>query len=639
MNKKLNLLLAVMLTQQIIIAQTPDEVKKVFPGQEMVFRNFDQQLKIFLKDDVPVAESNRTIDMMVLSEKNATAYSHYKIYHNGFEELENMDAYTEVPDGDKYKKVKITDQQTTSSNDRDVFYDDVKETSFDFSSLTQNAIAHVDYTQFYKDAHLLSSFYFPEEEPLMNGSFSVEVPDGINIKYVVKNDPKGLFQFSSEKKRKTTIYKWVLKNVKPIDDYYDAPDDRYFEPHVIIYITSYEGKNGTQNFLGSVDDLYKWDNTFIKELNTQQDPNLKKTVDSVIAGQITELDKAKSIYQWVQQNIRYVAFENGVEGFRPRQAADVCNKRYGDCKDMSSIITQMLRIAGIKAYYTWIGTRDIPYDYTDIPLPIVDNHMISTANINGQWLFLDGTDPHATFGVPPSDIQDKQALIAVNENEYKILRVPVIAAENNTMLDSTFISFTDEGIKGHEKVNYYGYFGEDVYNTLLYRDEKETRDYVKTRMGKASNKFILGDYTINKIDPANNVANITADFEIPGYGQKAGNEYYINLNLEKLFEKEIIDTAKRKVPREMEFKYGIKEYHILDIPDDYTVTYKPDDFNFNDDLVSIKMYYKIENGKIIAAQEVESKKLMINPEDFNEWNKAMKSVEPQYKETIVLEKK
>jgi hypothetical protein len=424
-----------------------------------------------------------------------------------------------------------------------------------------------------------------------------------------------------------------------LDDYGDGPSGRYYDPHIIIYITSYENKDGRQNFLSSLEDLYKWNVSFTKELNKSADDNLKKIVDSLITGKTGEKEKAKAIYRWVQQHIKYVAFEDGLEGFRPRQAADVCNKRYGDCKDMSSIITQMLKMAGIKAYYTWIGTRSLPYDYTELPLPIVDNHMISVANIDGQWFFLDGTDPHSKLELPPSSIQDKEALVSLNEKEYKVIRVPVATAEENVMVDSTFISFTDGGIKGTEKVNYHGYFGEEVYNTLLYKDEKDLKVYVNTRMGKASNKFILGNYAVNRINPEENIANITADFEIPGYSKKAGNEYYINLNLEKLFEGRIIDTAKRKVPKESEFKYLIRQYHILEIPKGYSVTYKPDDFSYSNDLVSIKIKYQVKDGKIIAEQELQNKKLMIYPADFEAWNKAIKAAQPQYKETVVLEQK
>jgi hypothetical protein len=639
MYKKLSTLLVIVLLQQTIMAQTLEEVKKAFPGEQAVYLNYGEELDLSIKNDTPVAEGHHNIELMLLGE-NASSYSRYQVYHSGYNELTNLEAYTKIPDGaDRYKKAKITNQQTKVSNSANVFYDDVKVTSFDFPSLTQNAVEHVDYSLYHKDAHLLTPFFYPGRIPLMNGSYTVVVPNEISIKYVVKNDPKGLFQFSMEKKRKETIYKWTLKNIKPLDDgFADAPANNYYEPNVIIYITSYQGKNGQQNFLSSVDDLYKWDVGFLKELNITQDSNLKKVVDSIIVGKTTETEKAKSIYAWVQQHIRYVAFENGLEGFRPRQAAEVCNKRYGDCKDMSSIITQMLRIAGIKAYYTWIGTRSLPYDYTDLPLPIDDNHMISTTNIDGKWIFLDGTDPHAVFGMPPSGIQNKEALIAINEKEYKILRVPIIAAIDNRMIDTTIISFTDNGIKGHENVTYYGYQGEDIYNELLYKDEKETKDFVKTRMGKASNKFILGDYAITRIKPEENVINISANFDIPGYSKKVGDEYYINLNLDKIFEKQVIDTNKRKVPLEIDYNYLMNEYHILEIPKGYTVSYLPKDFSFDTELASIKITYKVANGKVIAEQEGQTKKLMIYPADFDKWNKQMNAVQLQYRESVVLKK-
>src|SRR5581483_12039727 len=105
---------------------------------------------------------------------------------------------------------------------------------------------------------------------------------------------------------------------------------------------------------------------------------LARITDSLVANQPTELAKVKSIYYWVINNIKYVAFEDGMQGYIPRQADSICMKRYGDCKDMASIITAMLSVAKIPSYLTWIGTRDIPYSYDDVPLPMADNHMIAT---------------------------------------------------------------------------------------------------------------------------------------------------------------------------------------------------------------------------------------------------------------------
>lgn len=622
------------------MAQSGAEIKAKYPDQEAVFTSYNVTLKLMVKNETVVAESNLERELIVLSETNAAAFSRSRIYHSSYNELLNIDSYSKIPDGNKYKKVKIGEQKTSINTEQSVFYDDSKETSFDFLGMVPNAIQHLGYTTFNKDAHLLSPYYLPGRLPVMDASYSVIVPNNISVKYLVKNDNKNIFTFTEEKKKNETIYKWAVKNYKGIDAYGNAPDNSYYEPHIIIYVTNFTSNNNTkQSFFNSIDDLYKWNISFTKDLNITPDPTLKKIVDSLIVGKKTETEKAKCIYKWVQQHIKYIAFEAGLQGFTPRQAADVCNKRYGDCKDMSSIITQMLRMASIKAYYTWIGTRSIPYKYSEIPLPIVDNHMISTALIDNKWIFFDGTDPHAKYDMPPNSIQNKEALLAITDKEYKVLTVPIADVQSSGMIDSTFISFTNNGIKGTEKVDYFGYHGSDNYTSLLFKDEKETETFVKTRMGKASNKFILGQYKINELDPANNILNITADFEIPGYGKKVGNEYYINLNLEKLFENQTIDTAKRKVAIEHDYKYIFKQYHILQIPENYTVSYKPDNFTFENELVSIKITYEIKNGKIIAYQELQNKSLFTQVDKFNAWNNAAKAVALPYKEQIVLEKK
>jgi Domain of Unknown Function with PDB structure (DUF3857)/Transglutaminase-like superfamily len=639
MKKIIKLFACVTLLQLQAFAQSPEEIKSIFPGNDFVYLNYEQELNLFLKDDVPVADRKTNIDMLMLTDKNVNMLSKYTVYHSGYNELTQFDAYTRVPSGNKFKNLKVIEKKTSTSTSNSIFYDDTKETTFNFPGLTEHAIAHVDHTLFNKDAHLLTAFYLPVYLPVVNGSYKVKVPNSIKIKYVVKNDPAGIFSFSEEKKSRETIYKWTSNNTKASEYFANAPDMRYYQPHVIVYVTSYEAKNGTQNFLSSIKDLYKWNYDFISELNTSPDPHLKQITDSLVQNESGEMNKARKVYQWVQQHIKYVAFENGLEGFRPRQAGEVCSKRYGDCKDMSSIITQMLRMAGIKAYYTWIGTRDLPYTYSEIPLPLVDNHMISTAFIDGKWLFLDGTDPNAKFDMPPAFIQGKEAMLSITSEEYKILTVPVAAPERSMITDSTFISITDDGIKGFANVKYDGYFGKEVYTSLLYSDAKETKEYVNKKMSKGSNKFIMGNYSIAKKAPEENIANITGEFQLPGYGKRIGNEYYINMHVEKILEDRSIDIEKRKVPMEIDFNYCIRQYHILEIPKGYTISYLPKNFTFENDLIKIDIYYKVENEKVIAAQEIKNKKLMIMPSEFEEWNKPMKAIQPYYKELLVLEKK
>jgi transglutaminase-like putative cysteine protease len=617
-------------------AQKFEDVLKAYPDQEAVFLQYKRELRLMMQGDTPVAESRHLNEMMILSDRNAGLFSRSTVYHSGFNELKELEAYTLSADG--RKKTKIGEQKTTSSSSNAVFYDDVKETSFDFPALQQGATAVESYTLLHKDAHLLTPFIYPSRIPAVKVSFTAIVPDEITIDYKVRNDPQGLLKFKKDRKRGQTVYTWEMDNVKNDMNYSDAPDDYYYRPHVILFITSYTNSNGKQPYFGTVADLFKWNAAFLKTLNTTEDPALRKITDSLVAGKPSAKEKAIAIYQWVQKSIRYVAFENGLEGFRPRQAAEVCSKRYGDCKDMSSIITQMLKMAGIKAYYTWIGTRDLPYAYSDVALPIVDNHMISVAEIDGQWYFLDGTAPNAKIDLPPYHIQGKEALIALNDKDFKVLKVPEAAATVNTLTDSTFVRFTPKGVAGFEKVDYQGYFAEDLYNTLMYRDGKSREDYIKARMSKGSNKFMLGRHQVSPLNERSNYAHISADFELPDYGKKIGSEYYINLNLEKVFENQLIDTAKRKVPRQSNYRYNITQHHILEIPEGYKVTYKPENLAVDNPFYALSISYTVEKNRVIATQKLVNKTLMLQPDQFATWNKDIPAVQAHYKEQIVLEK-
>ncbi len=630
----------ILLSASITNAQSVAEVLTKFPGENAVILNSNRDTRIFLKDNQPVAESKEVTEILALDDKANGIYNRYKIYHGSFEVISDLEAYTKVPDGNRFRKIKVTDMKTESSTSSGIFFDDSKETAFDFPSMTKGSISNVSYTEFLKDAHLLIPFYFTSYMPVINARFTVSCPNDMELKYIIKNNESQQVLVTEEKKGRQTVYTFTSSDLKFKDRYGDAPPRSHFEPHVIIRIASYKNDNGEKiSFLSDVKDLYNWNYAFLKNVNAQESPLLKQLADSLTANATTENEKAKKIYTWVQNHIKYVAFENGLEGFIPRQAVDVCNKRYGDCKDMASLLTALLKEAGLKAYFTWIGTRDIPYKYTEVPLPITDNHMISTVNIGNDWIFLDGTDPNCIYGIPSKGIQDKQAMVGINENEYKLITVPVVSSEKNIVVDSTFISINSNGITGKSSVYYNGYFGIDLYNSLLYRDEKDTKDYVKARLSKGSNKFIMNDYSVTRTNSMNKEMNLKSEFEIPDYSKKVADELYINMNLTKFSFASLIDTAKRKVGVDNDFLYQLKSYTILDLPKDFEVSYVPENHHFKNDLFAFDINYTLKDNKIIAEQQFKSECMMLQPNDFSKWNETVKEVVSQYKKQLVLKKK
>ena len=408
-----------------------------------MFSNINRSVEIAFKKGVPYAEANEVSEMMILNDNANGMYNKDKVYNSTFNELKKVEAYTLVPDGSSTRKIKVADFKTQSSPSEGVFYDDVKETSFDYPRMMKGSISHVETEHYNKDIRFLSTFYFSNYLPVHNATYSITYPEDVDIRYIIRNDDKKIVTVKETVKGKKKKLEFTATDVKNYEHFGDGTSIPYYALHVIVYVASYHNSSGTVPVFSSLDELYKWYTGFLNNINSVADDNLKKITDSICLNKKTDREKAQAIYLWVQNHVKYVAFEDGMEGFVPRQAADVCSKRYGDCKDMASILTAMLKISGLNACFTWIGTRSIPYTYKEVPLPLTDNHMISAVNIDKSWIFLDATDPNCIFGMPTSAIQDKEALISISPEKYELVKVPVMPAGKSIITDSTFLTINN----------------------------------------------------------------------------------------------------------------------------------------------------------------------------------------------------
>ncbi|HMO60890.1 MAG TPA: transglutaminase domain-containing protein [Ferruginibacter sp.] len=622
-----------------VSGQTVQELLNAYPDKLAVFSNVNRSVEVFINGGSPYAEATEVSEMTILNDKANGIFNKDKVYHSSFNELKKIEAYTLVPEGNSFAKMKVTDFKVHSSPGNGVFYDDVKETTFDYPRLAKGSVTHVQTTHFNKDIRLLSSFYFSSYQPVHKAAYTVTFPEDMDVRYILKNDPENKVTVTETKKGRKRKLEFSATGIPSYDVFGNGTSVSYYATHVIVYVAGYKYNGQYVHVFSSVDELYKWNSNFIANVNKTEDETLKKLSDSICQNATTQREKAQAIFRWVQEHIKYVAFEEGLEGFVPRQAADVCAKRYGDCKDMASLLTALMQLQGLQAYFAWIGTRSIPYTYSEVPLPLTDNHMISAVRIEGEWIFLDATDPNCIFGMPTSGIQGKESLIGISADKYELVTVPVMPPAKSGVTDSTWLTISNNTLNGNCSVNYIGYFGSDVYNSLLYNKGDDERVYARRRMAKGSNKFLMKDYKIDYPDPVTKAATISSSFEIPDYVKIAADEMYINLNLEKLFSTTPIDTAKRKVSVSNEYLHTIEQVHALKIPDGYALEYVPKNVFVSNDLVDFSIEYKAVAGSISATQKLVTKKLYIQPQEFPEWNKAVSIISPAYKEQVVLKKK
>jgi transglutaminase-like putative cysteine protease len=105
----------------------------------------------------------------------------------------------------------------------------------------------------------------------------------------------------------------------------------------------------------------------------------------------TEQERVAAALLWVQNEIRYVSLSLGESSHRPASPATTLARRYGDCKDKSVLLVELLRAMGIAAQPVLV-TSDVPKGHGRfLPSPVVFDHVIVRAQVGGRDHYLDAT--------------------------------------------------------------------------------------------------------------------------------------------------------------------------------------------------------------------------------------------------------
>src|SRR6185295_5135482 len=246
---------------------------------------------------------------------------------------------------------------------------------------------------------------------------------------------------------------FTIKDIPAFQNEPSSPNHALSSPHIICVSKAYTENGQRKVLFESVKDLYGWYSTVCADIGNN--PNeLKARVAALTADKKTDMEKIESIFYWVQDNIRYIAFENGIMGFKPDAAQNVLKNKYGDCKGKANLLKEMLKLAGYDARLTWIGTSDLPYDYT-LPSLAVDNHMICTVILNGKRYFLDGTEEYIALNDYAQRIQGKQVLIEDGKNHI-LDKIPEFPADRNKEILNVKMNIIDNAITGNAVAEYNG---------------------------------------------------------------------------------------------------------------------------------------------------------------------------------------
>jgi hypothetical protein len=587
--------------------------------------------------DISVAGKKLAISQHVYEKKvyevaMTTGYLRDRVHQGHFSPVKNIRAnVSHLQKKGKYKRIKIEGIEEKASLSGGSFYDNSTYFEIEYPNIQPGSYSELEYDVEVIDPHFLRRFYFSDDLPVKAASYTVTADDAIELGWQLFGRDKDGIKFSKASAGGSTVYTWTLDNSKAHIREPNSPGFLHDVSHIVIFIKKYDVNGTSTPVLGSAKELLEWYHSLIDEIKPLDDEGLVAMTKEITEGASTDLEKATRIFHWVQDHIRYVAFEDGWRGFIPYPATEILEKRYGDCKDMTHLMQEMMEVVNVKAEHTWVGTRKLPYRYEETPCLSVDNHLILSVFIDGQHYILDATDLHTPFGVPTTFILSKEVLFRNIDGNYKVYKVPEYEAEDCVIKDEFNLLADGDKVLGSATKNIETF----EYTNFLhaYGSANVERDrVVATYLEVGQNNFELTSHEIKAVKPRAK-KEFVYSFSVPGYIKTFGESSYLNLNLTSPHVEAVLQ-ADRVSALTIEYKTRTESTVTFTVPEGKTVVALPAPNTVKLDVGSYSAEYTQQGNKITYTRIITIDTLLVSPAQFDQWNEFLKGLQNVYGTTI-----
>ncbi|MBN2638193.1 MAG: DUF3857 domain-containing protein [Bacteroidales bacterium] len=420
--------------------------------------------------------------------------------------------------------------------------------------------------------------------------------DGISYYLNEKDIPLKIEKTGSDK-----IYSLHVSNIKAYEDEAMSPYLSQVSPVVYFAPVSFEigGFNGgTRN----------WNEfaSFIKELNKGRDELSEETVEkikNIAASKKTWREKVDTLYRYMQNKVRYVLIAKGIQSWQPMKASQVDDVSYGDCKALTNYMKSILKVAGIKSYYTLVyAGRNTPPILTNFPSNQF-NHAILCVPNDGDTIWLENTNQNIPPGYLGSFTDDRDVLVIKNDTS-EMVRTIVYGLLQNIQSRNTDVTLFDDGTADFSiKQRSLGMYFDQMFPYTQFDAQKQRKSLL--RMIHLPT-FNLSKYSL-KANTSNNELPeviITMDINSPKYATTMGNLMFLQLYPFHYDSQNDFRDKNRK------YNFVIKRSNrridsvILMVPEGYSVAKLPSAKEISTDFGSYSYKVSEQNGKLVLVREV-----------------------------------
>lgn len=469
------------------------------------------------------------------------------------------------------------------------------------------------------------------EQSVQDSYCQVSISADAGFRYLAKN--------TSVKPEKNTSgnsehYLWHVSNLKAFkeeehSEYWRVLPEIRFAANKFEYY-GYPGDFSTWQSFG------KWQqalNADVESLSPQRATEIQKMTDTIK----TDKDKARFLYKYLQNNMRYVNIMLGIGGLKPLPATFVDEKKYGDCKALSNYMRAMLKAVHINSYYAIVNAGENA-EPEDVSFPYdVTNHIILCIPFKNDTTWLECTSNKTEFGLLGSFTENRNALL-ITEDGGKLVNTPKsFATENQFITEEHIILQPDGSAKAHMRISASGEYRLDYVAREALKLDEQKEYWLRDLDLRQPSVF---DFNSGKDEKG--VKQIDLNLEYDKYCDvMAADKQFYRPSSFKLWANTVPIIDKRKTDFYWEWPRIKSCVTTIDLPQGYEVESLPANtsLKFSYGNYDINYVYNKDKNQVVSTAKFVLTNQVIPAAKYTEMQQYMDAIAKAQNKKLVLHKK
>ena len=568
----------------------------------------------------------------------------------GDEGLDNLKAVTY-----NYENGQVVESKLDMKNS--VFTDKLTKNihlkKFTLPNVKEGSIIEIEFKMISNSVFNMPSWEFQGQHPVLWSEYSVTIPEFFYYLFLPHGSQNYYIKEKKESSRGyvldlTAIYwtptkvalsasinehRWVIKNVPGLkQEPFTASLNNYIS-RIDFVLSAFRYPLQDRNL------MLEWKEVIGSLLRdeyfglqyTKDNAWLNDDLNNIIKGVTGEMNKAKSIFNYLRDNFKCVNYN---QVFPASTLKEILKNKRGGVASINLLLVAMLRKIGIKADPLMLSTRANGYPPVIYPDISKFNYLVCVATIEGKKYYLDASRPQLGFGWLESECYNGHTKMI----DEAASGIELLA---DSLLERKIISVN---ISNDEQGNLAGYVQKSpgYYESYKIRkkiSEKGKEEFFKELQTELGSAIRISNPAIDSLSLYDEPVSLAFDIKMESEKEEI---LYINPMMGEGYKDNIFKSANRLYAVEM--PYAIDEAYVLkmEVPKGYFLEELPKSIkmNYDDEGKSFFEYIISEkNGVIMLRSRVKITRTFFTPDEYEVLREFFAQIVNKHNEQIVFKKK